>query len=78
MPGEDLSLKSFECTKAPLGLKLFLNLAVMGEAGLAVGFWSSRDEIGKAYRAGKRFEPKMKPEERERHLAKWRRAVSAA
>ncbi len=34
-PGEDLSLKSFECTKAPLGLKLFLNLAVLGEAGLA-------------------------------------------
>jgi L-2,4-diaminobutyrate decarboxylase len=34
-PGEDLSLKSFECTKAPLGLKLFLNLAVIGEAGLA-------------------------------------------
>jgi L-2,4-diaminobutyrate decarboxylase len=34
-PGEDLSLKTFECTKAPLGLKLFLNLAVLGEAGLA-------------------------------------------
>jgi L-2,4-diaminobutyrate decarboxylase len=34
-PGEDLSQKSFECTKAPLGLKLFLNLAVLGEAGLA-------------------------------------------
>jgi L-2,4-diaminobutyrate decarboxylase len=34
-PGEDLSLKSFECTKAPLGLKLFLNLAVLGESGLA-------------------------------------------
>jgi L-2,4-diaminobutyrate decarboxylase len=34
-PGEDLSQKSFECTKAPLGLKLFLNLAVIGEAGLA-------------------------------------------
>ena len=47
-------------------------------AGLAVGVWSSPDEIAKAYRAGKRFEPRMKPEERERHLAKWRRAVSAA
>jgi L-2,4-diaminobutyrate decarboxylase len=34
-PGEDLSQKTFECTKAPLGLKLFLNLAVLGEAGLA-------------------------------------------
>src|SRR5512140_3711389 len=47
-------------------------------AGLAAGVWSSRDEIGKAYRPGKRFEPRMKAEERERHLAKWRRAVTAA
>jgi glycerol kinase len=47
-------------------------------AGLAAGIWTSRDEIGKAYKPGKRFEPKMKPEERERHLAKWRRAVAAA
>jgi L-2,4-diaminobutyrate decarboxylase len=34
-PGEDLSLNTFECTKGPLGFKLFLNLAVVGEAGLA-------------------------------------------
>ena len=47
-------------------------------AGLGAGIWSSRDEIGKSYRAGKRFEPRMKPDERERHLAKWRRAVSMA
>ncbi len=47
-------------------------------AGLSIGMWSSPAEIGKAYRAGKRFEPRMKPEERERHLAKWRRAVAAA
>ena len=47
-------------------------------AGLATGYWSSTSEIGKSLRAGKRFEPKMKPEERERHLARWRRAVSAA
>ena len=47
-------------------------------AGLAAGVWSSRDEIGKSFKVGKRFEPKMKPEERERYLAKWRRAVAAA
>ncbi|MBI3855537.1 MAG: hypothetical protein HY293_07575 [Planctomycetes bacterium] len=34
-PGEDLSQKTFECTKAPLGLKLFFNLAAVGEAGMA-------------------------------------------
>ena len=47
-------------------------------AGLAAGVWSSRDEIGKSFKVGKRFEPKMKPEDRERYLAKWRRAVAAA
>ncbi len=47
-------------------------------AGLAVGVWASRDEIGKSFKVGKRFEPRMKPEERERQLAKWRRAVQAA
>jgi glycerol kinase len=47
-------------------------------AGLAAGVWSSRDEIGRAFKVGKRFEPKMKAEERERHLAKWRKAVTVA
>jgi glycerol kinase len=47
-------------------------------AGLAAGVWSSRDEIGKSFKVGKRFEPKVKPEDRERQLAKWRRAVQAA
>ena len=47
-------------------------------AGLATGFWQSRDEIRKTWKVGKRFEPRMKPVEREAHLAKWRRAVQAA
>jgi L-2,4-diaminobutyrate decarboxylase len=34
-PGEDLSRLTFECTKALLSLKLFFNLALVGEAGLA-------------------------------------------
>jgi glycerol kinase len=40
--------------------------------------WPSREEISRSFRVGKRFEPRMKAEERERHLAKWRRAVAAA
>jgi glycerol kinase len=47
-------------------------------AGLATGVWSSRDEIRKGWKVGKRFDPKMKADERERHLAKWRRALAAA
>jgi len=47
-------------------------------AGLAVGFWPNKDEIRRTWKPDKKFVPKMKPEERERHLAKWRRAVQAA
>jgi glycerol kinase len=47
-------------------------------AGLAVGFWKSRDEIRSAWKVGKRFTPRMKATEREAFLAKWRRAVQAA
>ncbi len=47
-------------------------------AGLAVGFWTDRDEIGKSFKVGKRFEPRMKPEERAQHLTRWRKAVLAA
>ena len=47
-------------------------------AGLATGVWKDREEIRRAWKVGKRFEPKMRPVEREQHLAKWRRAVQAA
>jgi len=47
-------------------------------AGLATGFWRDRDEIRRAWKVGKRFEPKMKATEREAQLAKWRAAVQAA
>jgi glycerol kinase len=47
-------------------------------AGLAVGFWKSRDEIRRAWKVGKRFEPRMRPTEREAFLARWRRAVQSA
>ena len=47
-------------------------------AGLAAGVWSSRAEIGRSFKIGKRFDPKMKAEVRERHLARWQRAVAAA
>jgi glycerol kinase len=47
-------------------------------AGLATGFWKDREEIRKAWKVGKRFEPKMKATDREAHLARWRRAIQAA
>jgi glycerol kinase len=47
-------------------------------AGLGAGVWTSPDAIRKAWKVGKVFKPKMKPEARERHLSKWRRAVERA
>ncbi len=42
-------------------------------AGLAVGFWPSKDGIRRTWKAEKEFSPRMKQGKRER--AKWRRAV---
>ena len=47
-------------------------------AGLAVGFWSGLDEIAATWRLDRRFEPRMSPAERERRVARWRRAVERA
>jgi glycerol kinase len=47
-------------------------------AGLATGVWKDREEIRRNWKVGKRFDPKMKPTEREAYLARWRKAVEAA
>jgi len=53
-----------------------LGAAFLG--GLGVGIWDSPDAIRRAWKADKTFKPKMKADARERHLAKWRRAVERA
>ena len=47
-------------------------------AGLAAGVWQGRGEISRAWRADRRFSPRMKPTDREAMLARWRAAVQAA
>jgi glycerol kinase len=47
-------------------------------AGLATGVWKDREEIRRNWKVGKRFEPRMKPTEREAYLARWRKAIDAA
>ena len=44
-------------------------------AGLAVGFWSSEDELRKNWAADKDWTPRMEPEERARLYAGWQKAV---
>ncbi|MFL5346737.1 MAG: glycerol kinase GlpK [Hyalangium sp.] len=53
-----------------------LGAAFLG--GLGAGVWSSPDAIRRAWKAERTFKPKMKAEVRERHLAKWKRAVERA
>jgi glycerol kinase len=44
-------------------------------AGLAVGFWADRDELCERWAEGKRWEPRMDADTREREYARWKRAV---
>ena len=47
-------------------------------AGLAVGYWSSKDEIRKNWNLGRTFKPTMEETERENLLKGWHRAVRCA
>lgn len=46
-------------------------------AGLAVGYWESKDDIAKNYRVGSVFEPHMDEKEREEKLKVWDRAIQS-
>ncbi|MHB8878478.1 MAG: glycerol kinase GlpK [Myxococcaceae bacterium] len=47
-------------------------------AGLGAGVWESPEQIRRAWKPERVFEPKMRADEREHHLAKWRRALERA
>jgi glycerol kinase len=44
-------------------------------AGLAVSFWSSKEEISAQWQMDRRFEPNMQQDDREQRLQTWHRAV---
>jgi glycerol kinase len=47
-------------------------------AGLAVGFWKTKEELARHWQADKRFEPKMSKEKAARLRAEWSEAVRRA
>jgi glycerol kinase len=47
-------------------------------AGLAVGFWESREEIAAQWQCERRFEPAMGADQRQAMLARWAKAVQRA
>lgn len=46
-------------------------------AGLALGFWQSRDQIAQQWEVEKRFTPDIKPEKRQELYEGWKKAVKA-
>ncbi|WP_164668127.1 glycerol kinase GlpK [Virgibacillus doumboii] len=47
-------------------------------AGLAVGFWKSKEEIAEQWKMDRTFEPDLSEEEREEYYDGWKKAVKAA
>ena len=47
-------------------------------AGIAVGFWSDKEDIRTNWKAAHLFDPLMTQEERQAHLKDWKRAVRCA
>ena len=47
-------------------------------AGLAVGFWTDRQDISRNWALDREFAPSMRPEDRERLYGRWKRAVARA
>ena len=45
-------------------------------AGLAVGYWKDKEEIGKFWFASEEFEPNLEEEKKEAYYKKWKKAVS--
>jgi len=47
-------------------------------AGLAVGYWESREEIKRNWQSGKKFTPKMDDETRQQKIKGWKKAVKCS
>jgi glycerol kinase len=47
-------------------------------AGLAVGFWTSEDEVGRKWRLDRRFDPAMAETQRQELYSGWQRAVECS
>jgi glycerol kinase len=47
-------------------------------AGLAVGFWTSREELDAKWKAARRYEPRMSEAERDSLYSRWLKAVERA
>ena len=66
---------------APVNRPVCVETTAMGAAylaGLAVGYWSGKEEILKNWAVSAVFEPSMEEEERQKHIRGWNKAVKYA
>ena len=66
---------------APVNRPQCVETTAMGAAylaGLAVGYWSDKEEVIKNWAIDQIFEPKISEEEREKKLKGWKKAVKYA
>jgi glycerol kinase len=47
-------------------------------AGLAVGFWQSREEVARAWQVERTFTPQMSPDESRHRRTRWQEALRRA
>ncbi|HKQ53735.1 MAG TPA: FGGY-family carbohydrate kinase, partial [Pyrinomonadaceae bacterium] len=65
----------------PIAVPLITETTALGAAylaGLAVGFWASREELDAKWKVARRYEPRMSETERERLYTRWLKAVERA
>jgi glycerol kinase len=70
-----------DVARVPVEVPLERETTALGAAalaGLAVGVWSSTEDVAKAWRLAARYEPTLDEAEAERLLAEWRLAVKRA
>ena len=66
---------------APVNRPQCVETTAMGaayRAGLAVGYWSSKEDVIKNWAIDKTFEPKIEAAEREKRIKGWNKAVKYA
>ncbi len=65
----------------PIAVPLITETTALGAAylaGLAVGFWESREELDAKWKVARRYEPRMSESERDRLYTRWLKAVERA
>jgi glycerol kinase len=70
-----------DVTGIPLERPAVLDAACLGAgylAGLATGFWRNLEDLGRAWKRDRLFEPRTRPAEREELFARWKRRVELA